>query len=77
MYSIDTSASRLVSGHHAGTLSSTPGFLGHHPRGAPREHMDRDQDDSDQEQDPRNLDRDRGDPGEIQGAGNQADHQEH
>jgi len=36
--------------------------------------MDRDQE-SDQEQDPGNLDRDRGHPAEIQGAGNQADHQ--
>jgi hypothetical protein len=34
--------------------------------------MDHDHE-SDQEQDPGNLDRYRGDPGEIQGAGNQAD----
>src|SRR5713101_5012477 len=39
--------------------------------------MDRDQDDPDQEQNPGNLDRDRGHPGEIQGAGNHADHQKH
>jgi hypothetical protein len=39
--------------------------------------MDHDQHDSDQEENPGNLDRDRGHPGEIQGAGNQTDHQEY
>jgi hypothetical protein len=36
--------------------------------------MDRDQHDPNQEQNPGNLDRDGRHPGEIQSAGNQADH---
>ena len=39
--------------------------------------MDRNQHDPDQEQHPGNLDRNRGHPGEIQGAGNYTDHKEH
>jgi hypothetical protein len=47
------------------------------PSAAPREQMDHDQHDSDHEQNPGNLNRDRGHSGEIQGTGNQADHQKH
>ena len=39
--------------------------------------MDRDQHDPDQEQNPRDLHRNRRHPSEVQGAGNHADHQQH
>ena len=48
-----------------------------YPDGAICEQMDRQQHDPDQEQNPRNLDRHGGHSGQIQGAGNDSNHQEH
>jgi len=48
-----------------------------YPDRATREQMDRQQHDPDQEQNPGNLDRHRVHSGQMQGAGNQADHQKH
>jgi hypothetical protein len=47
------------------------------PSTTPGDQMDYDQHDSDHEQNPGNLDRDRCHSGKIQGTGNQADYQKH
>ena len=56
---------------------STEFFGSGYPDGAIREQMDRQQHDSDQEQNPGNLDCHRGYPGHIQCSGNDSNHQEH
>jgi hypothetical protein len=65
----------MASGQHAGTRSASRHPRLRSPSGASRDHVDRDQDDPDQEQQPRHLDHHQGPLGKVQHSGPQADHQ--